>query len=138
MKVLVMTTEPVSVAQLRSALGENLNPDDTEVLVLAPALHESRLRFWLSDADGAIAEAEQVQRATVRGLDQADVEAHGDTGEGDPTEAIQDALVEFKADRIVVFTHAASERRYREEVDTAQIEGRFGIPVSRAELPSGQ
>ncbi len=34
-------------------------------MVVAPALHENALRFWVSDADEAIARAEEVRRRTV-------------------------------------------------------------------------
>ena len=66
--------------------------DDAEIVVVAPALRLSALRFWLSDADEAIQRAELVQRETTEGLDDAGLDARGDTGEGDPVEAVEDAL----------------------------------------------
>jgi hypothetical protein len=60
------------------------------------------------------------------------VPATGDAGESDPSEAIQDALQSFTADRIVMFTHGGDDRRYREDVDPAEIEQRFGVPVEHA------
>ncbi|MGZ4173038.1 MAG: hypothetical protein ACXVQR_01040, partial [Solirubrobacteraceae bacterium] len=60
MNVLVLTSEPISAEQLRGALPDADPSERTEVLVVAPALHESALRFWLSDADEAIAKAEAV------------------------------------------------------------------------------
>jgi len=67
MKVLVIASEPISADRLRAALGEGT--DDTEIMVVAPALHRSALRFLLSDADEAIRRAELVQRETVEGID---------------------------------------------------------------------
>ena len=58
--------------------------------------------------------------------------ASGDTGESDPAEAIQDALQSFPAERIVLFTHPESERRYKEDIDPEEIARRFGIPVDHA------
>jgi nucleotide-binding universal stress UspA family protein len=132
MRLLVLTTEPVTAEQLRDAVPENARPDDAEVMVVAPALAHDALRFWLSDADEAIANAERVSSETVERLDSAGVAASGDTGESDPAQAIQDALQSFPADRIVVFTHPESERRYREDLDPAEVQERFGIPVDRA------
>jgi hypothetical protein len=40
--------------QLRHAFGATQSADDLELRVVALALHESTLRFWLSDADDAI------------------------------------------------------------------------------------
>jgi hypothetical protein len=131
-KLLVVTSEPVSSRQLRAALGDGAAPKQTEVMVVAPALQESALRFWLSDADEAIQRAEAVRRTTVEKLDSEGVAASGDTGESDPLDAIQDALATFPADRIVLFTHPGSERRYREDVDPSEVEERFGVPVDQA------
>lgn len=136
MKLLVLTSEPVSAEQLREAVGAQIAPERTEVLVVAPALAENPLKFWLSDADGAIARAAAVRTKTVRGLERGGVTAVGDTGEADPVQAIADALQTFPAERIVLFTHADEERRrYREDVDVAELRERFGLPVDHAELP---
>src|SRR5438105_4744977 len=135
MKILVVTSEPITAPQLRDSLPHDLGPQDAEVMVVAPALQGDALHFWLSDADEAIARAEEVTRATVERLDDAGVPASGDTGESDPLEAIEDALATFAADRIVLFTHPDSRQRYREDVDVDGLKGRFGLPVDRATVP---
>lgn len=136
MRILVVTTEPVSAAQLREALPGDVDPHDAEVMVVAPALHESRLQFWMSDADDAIARAEEVRRQTLAQLNEDGVPATADTGESRLDASIEDALKTFPADRIIVFTHPAGEQRYREELDADAVEARFRIPVTLAELAS--
>ena len=131
MKVLVIASEPISADRLRTALGGA--SDDAEIMVVAPALHRSALRFWLSDADEAIQRAELVQRETVEILDEAGFDAHGDTGESDPVKAVEDVLVTFPAERILVFTRPVSERRHDEGIDADALQQRFGLPVQRAE-----
>ena len=131
MKVLVIASEPISADRLRVALGETI--DDAEIMVVAPALHRSALRFWLSDADEAIRRAELVQQETVEGLDEAGLDAHGDTGESDPVKAVEDILATFPAERIVLFTRPGSERRYDEGIDADALQQRFGLPVQQAE-----
>jgi hypothetical protein len=132
-KILVLTTEAVSVSQLRDALPSNAgDPEDAEIMVVAPALHKSALRFWVSDADEAIARADEVRHESVEQLGDDGVAASGDTGEGDPDDAIEDALKTFPADRILIFTHPESKQRYREGVDTDELAQRFGIPVTQA------
>jgi hypothetical protein len=131
-RILVVTTAPVSADRLRGALPGDADPQDAEVMVVAPALHKSALRFWLSDADDAIARAEQVRCKTLDRLSDAGVAATADTGEGSTEDAIEDALKTFPADRIIVFTHAESEQRYREDLDADAVESRFRIPVTRA------
>jgi hypothetical protein len=132
MKLLVLTSEPISAEELREAVGDDVRPEEAEVMVVAPALQQSPLKFWFSDADEAIAKADQVRRTTTERLGDAGVPASGDTGESDPIAAIQDALTTFPADRIVLFTHPESDRSYRESVDDREIEERFGVPVDHA------
>jgi hypothetical protein len=134
MRLLVLTSEPVSADQLRDALPGDADPTDAEVMVVAPALHASALRFWLSDADEAIAHADQVRRRSAEQLGAEGVSAAADTGESDPEDAVEDVLKTFTADRILVFAHAGGEQRYREDVDTAALESRFGIPVTEARI----
>src|SRR5436305_468594 len=136
MNVLVLTTEPVGPRELEAALG-TAEPKETEVMVVAPALHESPLKFWLSDADDAIARAKEVGRETVEQLGEAGVAASADTGEADPLEAVADALQTFAADRIILFTHPEGQKGYREDLDPDAIERRFGVPAVRATVSRG-
>jgi hypothetical protein len=130
-KLLVVTPEPVDAELLRETLGEEV--EGAEVLVVSPATHQSKLAFWVSDSDEAIHEAEVAQEETVERLEEAGVDAAGDTGEAEPAVAIQDALATFPADRIVVFRHAG-EKDYREDEGLAEVEQRFGVPVTHAEI----
>jgi hypothetical protein len=130
MKLLVLTPEPVDADLLRATLGEEV--DGAEVLVVSPATNRSKLAFWVSDPDQAIAEAERAQEETVERLEEAGIDAAGDTGESEPAVALTDALATFPADRIVVFSHPEGERDYREDEGLAEAEERFGIPVTHA------
>jgi hypothetical protein len=132
MKILVLTTEPVTADQLRAALPADSDPEDAEVMVVAPALHKNALRFWVSDADEAISRADDVSHQSVEQLGADGVSASGDTGEGDPDDAIEDALKTFAADRILIFTRPDSEQRYKEDVDPEELQQRFGVPVTQA------
>ncbi|HTU94912.1 MAG TPA: hypothetical protein VMF14_03660 [Solirubrobacteraceae bacterium] len=134
MKLLVLTSEPVSAGQLRDALPGDTDPTDAEVLVVAPALHESALRFWLSDADEAIARADEVRRRSAEQLGAEGVPAATDTAEGSPEDAVEDVLETFPADRILIFTHTGDAQRYREDVDVDALQSRFGVPVTRAQV----
>ena len=130
MKLLVVTPEPVDANALRTTLGEEV--EGAEVLVVSPAGNRSKVAFWVSDADEAIAEAEAAQEETVERLEEEGVDAAGDTGESEPDVAIQDALATFPADRIVVFSHPDLD--YREDRALENAEERFGVPVTHAEI----
>ena len=115
---------------LRSTLGDEV--EGAEVLVVSPATNQSKLAFWVSDPDEAIAEADAAQEETVERLEEEGVDAAGDTGESEPVVALEDALATFAADRIVVFSHPEGERDYREDEGLADAEERFGIPITHA------
>jgi hypothetical protein len=132
MKLLVLAPEAVDAAAVRRALPDD-DLADAEVLVVSPALQKSGLRFWMSDSDGAIENAEQASAETAEALRGEAQSVRATTGESEPLLALQDALATFPADRILVFQRQGDEERYREE-DLAQAEERFGVPVSAAAL----
>src|SRR3954464_10832554 len=130
MKLLVVTPESLDAAFLRNALGDEVR--GAEVLVVSPATHESKLAFWVSDADAAIDEAETAQVDTQERMEEGGVAAAGQVGESEPAVAIEDALATFPADRIVIFSHPEGDRDYREDDGLADAERRFGVPLTHA------
>jgi hypothetical protein len=135
MKLLLLTAEPVSADVVREAVGDEA--EDAEVMVVSPALTDSPLRFWTSDADEAIEHARETADETVERLDEGGIDAAGDTGESDPLQALEDALQTFPADRVVVVTHAEGERDYLEDGFVEEAERRFGVPVTHREVTRG-
>jgi hypothetical protein len=126
MKLLVLAPHAVDAAAVRDALpGEDLS--DTEVLVVAPAINQSGIRFWMSDSDDAIVAAEQAAGETASELQQAGAHARSTAGESEPLLALQDALATFPADRVLVFRGDGDG--YREE-DLAAVRDRAGVPVT--------
>ena len=130
-KILALVAEPISRDALNSALGGDADP--AEVVVVAPAL-DSRVRFWTSDNDEAIARAEEVQQESVERLSEEGVAATGESGESDPLLALQDALATFPAEEIVIFTHPEGERNWAEEDLVEQARERFSVPVRGMEV----
>jgi hypothetical protein len=132
-KILALVSEPISGDALKTAIGSE-EAEDAEVLVVAPALNESRIRFWASDPDGSIERAEAVADETVERMDDEGVDAAGDTGESDPLLALQDALATFAADEIVLCTRAGGERNWLEEGVVEEAKSRFDTPVRHLEM----
>ena len=133
MNLLVMAPEPVDAETVRAALdGEDLG--DAKILYIAPALQDSAVKFWTSDADDAIAEAQANADETERSLQAEGVQASAVTGESEPLLALQDALATFQADRVVVFVRDGDEQAYREDDVIGEAERRFNVPVTQARL----
>jgi hypothetical protein len=126
MKLLVLAPEAVDAAAVRNALPDE-DLSDAEVLVVSPAINPSGIRFWMSDSDDAIKDAEQASGATADALRAEGANARATTGESEPLLAIQDALAGFPADRIIVFRGDGDD--YREE-DLAAARERFDVPVT--------
>ena len=125
MKLLVLAPHAVDANAVRNALpGEDLS--GAEVLVVSPATQQSGLRFWMSDADGAIEKAEEAAASTAGSLQGEAASVRSTTGESEPLLALQDALATFPADRIVIFR---SGDDFKDE-DLAEAETRFGVPVT--------
>jgi hypothetical protein len=129
-KLLVVTPEPIDAGDLRSTLGEEVR--GAEVLVLSPATNQSKVAFWVSDSDDAIAEAEEAKDESVAALSDENVSVAGEVGESEPAQAIDDALATFPADRIVIFSHPEGDRDYREDEALAAGEARWNVPVTHA------
>jgi hypothetical protein len=116
-RILVIANETVGGHTLRSTILEKSLDVREEVLVVTPALN-SPIRHWVSDEDGARAAAqERLDRdgTAVRGRSST-----REVGDGDPLQAIEDALRTFGADEIIISTHPEGrsnwlERRHRRE-----------------------
>ncbi len=132
MRILMLVSEAASGDVLKSAIGTEA-AEDAEVLVVAPALN-SKVRFLASDPDPAIRRAEGVVQETAERLGEAGIDAAGDTGESDPLQAIEDALVTFDADEIVICSHHGGKRNWLEEGIVDDASKRFDIPVRHFEF----
>jgi hypothetical protein len=130
-KILALVAEPISGDALRSAIGNGT--DQAEVKVVAPAL-DSKVHFWTSDSDDAIARADAVQQESVERLAEEGVDAVGDSGESDPLLALQDALATFPADEIVIVRHPEGERNWAEGDLLDEAKSRFDVPVRTLEV----
>jgi hypothetical protein len=135
-RVLLVVSEPVDRAQVHAILGGD-PPRSVAVLVVAPALQRSGLRYWVSDTDEGTAHARDVEAATLAELRRDGVPNDGHVGADDPLTAIEDALRFFDADEVVIAMHAAGRRRYREGDLRADVERRFGIPAAAIDPPAG-
>jgi hypothetical protein len=130
MRILVLATEPVDADDVRTALPDEDDLESAEVLVVAPAVNESPLAFWVSDSDEAIADAESAAQRTAQALSEGGARTRATTGESEPLLALQDALATYEADQVLVFVRSEDEARYREDDVVGEAERRFGVPVT--------
>ena len=112
-RILVIANETVGGDELRRCLRERAEGFRTEVLVVAPALN-TPLRTWTSDEDPARAQAQRRLEASVTRLQDGGVAVRGEIGDGDPLQAIEDALRTFGADEVILSTHPEGRSHWLE------------------------
>jgi len=128
-RILVIANETVGGRVLSEEIARRTSGRDAEILVVAPALN-SPLRHSVSDEDGARAAAEERVEASVRHLTQTGLAVRGEIGDGDPLQAIEDALRTFGADEIVISTHPAGRSHWLEQDLVEQARKRFARPIT--------
>jgi hypothetical protein len=128
-RILVVANETVAGHTLRSMILERSLDVREEVLVVTPALN-SPLRHWVSDEDGARAAAQERLDASLAKLADAGVQARGEVGDGDPLQAMEDALRTFGADEIIISTHPEGRSNWLERGVVERARDRFAVPIT--------
>ena len=128
-RILVVANETVGGRPLRDEVARRASSAGTEVLVVVPALN-SPVRHWVSDEDGARAEAQARLEASVARLAETGASVRGEVGDAEPLQAIEDALRTFGADEIVLSTHPEGRSHWLEQGLVEKARRRFAIPIT--------
>jgi hypothetical protein len=127
-RILVIANETVGGGPLLERIRERSSGYTTQVLVVSPALN-TPLRHWASDEDPAREQArERLDRSLAR-LKQNGIGARGEIGDGDPLQAIEDALRTFGADEIIISTHPEGRSNWLERGVVTGARERFAVPI---------
>ena len=121
--IVVVATSPVA----REALGDHLSPDD-ELVVVVPAVEQSRLDWLTNDEADARAEAEALgESIAADGPASTSVEVKSDV----PSQAVLDAVAEHAPERILVVLRTGDDATWLEDGETGRIpEEIAGVPVT--------
>ncbi len=128
-RILVIANETVGGEELLSILRQKSEGVRERVHVVCPALN-SQVRHWASDEDAARAAAQDRLGASLGRLREHGVQADGEVGDGDPLQAIEDALRTFGADEIVISTHPEGRSHWLERNVVGLARERFDVPIS--------
>jgi hypothetical protein len=128
-RILVVANETVGGDELRHLLERKAERVSEEILLVCPALN-SRVRTWTSDEDGARPAAQERLDASLARLHAEGVTARGEIGDGDPLQALEDALRTFPADEIVVSTHPPGRSHWLEQGVVEQARLRYDVPIT--------
>ena len=128
-RVLVVANETVGGAQLLETIHARIAGRNARVLVACPALN-SPLRHWASDEDDAREKAQERLDASLATMLGAGIQATGEIGDGDPIQAIEDALRTFRPDELIVSTHPPGRSHWLERGVVEKARERFELPVT--------
>ncbi|MGH3116218.1 MAG: universal stress protein [Gaiellales bacterium] len=128
-RILVIANETVGGEALREEITRRSEGYLVQLLVVCPALN-SPLRHWVSDEDQARAAAQERLERSLARLAEAGLEARGEVGDGEPLQAIEDALRTFGADEIILSTHPEGRSRWLERGVVSGARERFDVPIT--------
>ena len=125
----MIANETVGGAPLLNEIRRRSEGVNERVLVVVPALN-SPLKHWVSDEDGAREAAQERLEASLTVMRAAGIDASGEVGDGDPLQAIEDALRTFAPDELVISTHPEGKSNWLERGIVEGARERFALPVT--------
>jgi GABA permease len=128
-RILVIANETVGGGVLRDTIREHAEGVNENVLVVAPALN-SPVRHWASDEDGARSAAQDRVDASVARLAQFGIRVRGEIGDGEPLQAMEDAVRTFAPDEIIISTHPPGRSHWLEAGLVEKARDRFALPIT--------
>jgi hypothetical protein len=129
-RLLVIANQTVGGRALLREIENRSRGADTEILVITPALAGSRAAHWSSDVDEATELARQRMELSLQAIQDAGLRARGQVGDSEPNVAIEDALVEFPADEIIISTHPPDRSRWLERGVVERAREEIELPVT--------
>jgi GABA permease len=127
-RVLVVANETVGAEELLAEIRRIEDRRTSTFYVLAPAVADGHgLGTW--NQEGAIEHAQERLDHMLGVLRSEGLDATGHVGDMVPMAAIEDALVTFPADMIVISTHPASRSRWLKKDLVESARKKFARPV---------
>jgi hypothetical protein len=128
-RILVVANETVGGPELLAEIRSRSAGPRPLVLVVCPALN-SPLRHWISDEAEARVAAHARLDQCLDTMRAAGLDASGEIGDGDPIQAIEDALRTFRPDELVISTFPVGRSHWLERGVVDQARARFALPVT--------
>ncbi|SRR6266536_2300908 len=128
-RILVVANETVGGPELLNEIRERAAGRTARIFVVCPALN-SPLKHWVSDEDEARAVAQRRLDASLTSMRAVRLNATGEIGDGDPVQAIEDALRMFQPDELIISTHPPGRSNWLERGVVERARERFALPLT--------
>ena len=127
-RVVVVATSSID----RSILAPHLEADD-ELVVVVPAVEQSRLAWLTNDESAAREEAEAVGESIA--ADAPPAAPAVDVKPDVPSQAVRDAIAEHRPDRVIVAIREGEDATWLEADELDRVPGEIaGVPVTRIDI----
>ena len=127
-RILVAANETVGGPELLSEISKRAGDRHARVLVVCPALN-SPLRHWANDEEQARTDAQQRLESSVASMRATGLDVEGEVGDGDPIQAIEDAVRTFQPDELIISTHPPGRSHWLERGVVEKARSRFDMPL---------
>jgi GABA permease len=128
-RILVVANETVGGPELLSEIRTRAGDRLVRILIVSPALN-SPLRHWASDEDEARAAAQDRLDASLDSMRATGLDVQGEVGDGDPIQAMEDAIRTFRPDELIVSTHPPGRSHWLERGVVEKARERFAVPLT--------
>ena len=128
-RILVVANETVGGQELLAEVHERAGDRQARIRLVCPALN-SPIRHWASDEDEARSAAKRRLDDSLGSMRAAGLDAQGEIGDGDPIQAIEDALRTFRPDELIISTHPEGRSHWLERGVVEKAGERFALPLT--------
>jgi GABA permease len=128
-RILVVANETVGGQELLAEVRGRAGDRPSRILVVCPALN-SPIRHWASDEDQARAAAQARLDASLGAMRAGGLQVEGEIGDGDPIQAIEDAVRTFQPDELIISTHPEGRSHWLERGVVEKARERFAVPIT--------
>jgi GABA permease len=128
-RILVVANETVRGPELLDTVREHASGAKARILVVSPALN-SPIRHWASDEDEARVHAQERLDESLASMRASGLRVDGEIGDGDPIQAIEDAIRTFRPDELILSTHPEGRSHWLERGVVDKARERFDISLT--------
>ena len=135
--ILVVAHEALTGEALHTAIRQASSGRRADVLVVCPPT-VSATHLLASDVDAERAEAQRRLAESLEDLRHEGLEVRGLVGDENPLLAIEDALVTFPADEIILALHPVETADRAEQGLLTRVRERIALPVTQVVVKRGE